>query len=72
MTTEIQTLQHTASQLAEAVSEQQVQLSEKIGALKATSFIKKLLTVSEIKLLAEIKETKQYKGLQVFGIHGNC
>lgn len=65
MTTEIQTLQHTASQLAEAVSEQQIQLSEKVGALKATNFIKKLVTVTEIKLIAEIKETKQYKGLTI-------
>lgn len=70
MTTEIQTLQSTASQLAEATNQQQIQLSEKIGALKATTFIKKLLTVSEIKLLAEIKETKQYKGLQVFDLDG--
>lgn len=65
MTTEIQTLQNTASQLAEVVSEQQIQLSEKVGALKATNFIKKLVTVTEIKLIAEIKETKQYKGLTI-------
>lgn len=70
MSNDIQTLQSTASQLAEATSQQQIQLSEKIGALKATAFFKKLVTVTEIKLIAEIKETKQYKGLTIIDPNG--
>lgn len=62
------TIQHTAAQLATAVTQNQMQLSEKIGALKATAFIKKLVTVTEIKMLAELKESKEYKGLQVFDL----
>ncbi len=57
-------------QLAQ-ITQQQLQLSEKVGALKATGFFKKVGTVTEIKLLAEIKETKQYKGLRVCDIDGN-
>ncbi|MBS9779660.1 MAG: hypothetical protein KGV51_03445 [Moraxellaceae bacterium] len=49
---------------------EQLHLSEQIGALKAFDFTKKLLTVSTIKMLAEIKETKKYKGLQIIGQNG--
>jgi len=58
--------QNQLAQIEQSVSVEQIQLSEKLGAIKATSFIKKLVTVTEIKLLAEIKESKQYKGLKVF------
>ncbi|VXB85859.1 conserved hypothetical protein [Enhydrobacter sp. 8BJ] len=68
--TNITHTQSTIAQLASAVNENQMQLSEKIGALKATAFIKKLVTVTEIKMLAELKETKEYKGLQVFDPDG--
>ena len=57
--------QNQLAQIQQSVSVEQIQLSEKLGAIKATSFIKKLVTVTEIKLIAEIKETKQYKGLKV-------
>lgn len=57
--------QNQLAQIEQSVSVEQIQFSEKLGMLKATNFIKKLLTVSEIKFLAEIKETKQYKGLKV-------
>lgn len=70
MTDQATQIQHTASQLATAVNQSQMQLSEKIGALKATAFIKKLVTVTEIKMLAELKETKEYNGLQVFDLDG--
>ena len=70
MTDNASQIQHTAAQLATAVNHSQIMLSEKIGALKATAFIKKLVTVTEIKLIAEIKETQQYKGLQVIDTDG--
>jgi hypothetical protein len=57
--------QNQLAQIEQSVSVEQIQFSEKLGMLKATNFIKKLLTVSEIKFLAEIKETKQYKGLKI-------
>lgn len=57
--------QNQLAQIEQSVSVEQIQLSEKLGAIKATNFIKKLVTVTEIKLIAEIKESKQYKGLKV-------
>jgi molecular chaperone GrpE (heat shock protein) len=62
--------QNQLAQLQQSVSVEQIQLSEKLGAIKATNFIKKLVTVTEIKLIAEIKETKQYKGLKVIDSAG--
>lgn len=62
--------QNQLAQLEQSVSIEQIQLSEKLGAIKATNFIKKLVTVTEIKLIAEIKETKQYKGLKVIDQSG--
>ena len=62
--------QNQLAQLQQSISVEQIQFSEKLGMLKATSLFKKLLTVSEIKFLAEIKESKQYKGLSVIGENG--
>ena len=53
-----------------AITTEQLQLSEQVGAIKAFDFTQKLLTVSTIKMLAEIKESKQYKGLKVIGQDG--
>ena len=53
-----------------AITQQQILLSEKIGALKATDFIKKLVTVTELKMLAEIKESKEYKDLRLMNPEG--
>ena len=57
--------QNQLATIHQNITRDQIQLSEKIGALKATDFIKKLVTVTEIKVMAEIKESKQYKGLMV-------
>ncbi|QHH96712.1 hypothetical protein [Acinetobacter dispersus] len=62
--------QNQLAQIEQSVSVEQIQLSEKLGAIKATNFIKKLVTVTEIKLIAEIKESKQYKGLKVLDSAG--
>lgn len=59
-------LNHTLS----AITNEQIQLSEQIGALKAFEFTQKLLTVSTIKILSEIKESKKFKGLQLIDIEG--
>ncbi|WP_230660441.1 hypothetical protein [Psychrobacter sp. I-STPA10] len=55
-----------------AITTEQLLLSEKIGAFKAFEFSRKIMTVSTIKILAEIKNSKEYKGLQVFDVNGNC
>lgn len=62
--------QNQLAQIEQSVLVEQIQLSEKLGAIKATSFIKKLVTVTEIKLIADIKETKQYKGLKILDSTG--
>lgn len=54
-----------------AITDEQLLMSEKVGALKATGFFKKVSTVTEIKMLAEIKEAKEYKGLKVLDRDGN-
>ncbi|WP_121773843.1 hypothetical protein [Acinetobacter bereziniae] len=62
--------QNQLAQIENSVSIEQIQLSEKLGAIKATNFIKKLVTVTEIKLLADVKQSKQYKGLKVVDDNG--
>ena len=57
-------------ELKQAVSIDQMRLSEWIGARKGIALLKKLADVSDFKILAEIKESKQYKGLQVFDLNG--
>ncbi len=52
------------------ITRDQLSLSEKVGALKAFEFTKKLLTVSTIKMLAEIKESQEYKGLKTLSQDG--
>ena len=44
--------QNELAQIQQSVSVEQIQLSEKLGAIKATSFIKKLVTVTETKLIS--------------------
>lgn len=57
--------QNQLAQIESSVSIEQIRLTERIGALKATEFVRKLVTVTTIKMLAEIKEAKQYKGLKI-------
>lgn len=62
--------QNQLVQIQQSVAEEQIQLSEQVGALKATGFFKKVSTVTEIKLIAEIKESKKYKGLKLIDHNG--
>ena len=57
--------QNQLAQIQQSVTIDQIRLTERIGALKATEFVRKLVTVTTIKMLAEIKESKQYKGLKI-------
>ncbi|WP_176552276.1 hypothetical protein [Testudinibacter sp. TR-2022] len=65
----------TEQQAAQALAAKQMtqdkaQAYEMLGMLKMSSFTKKLVTVTEIKLLNEIKETKKYKGLALIDSNG--
>ncbi len=55
-----------------ALKEEQIFISEKVGAIKAFSFAKKLMTVSEIKLLADIKSNKDYRQATVINTSGEA
>ncbi len=57
--------QNQLAHIEQSVTIDQIRLTERIGALKATEFVRKLVTVTTIKMLAEIKEAKQYKGLKI-------
>lgn len=57
-------------ELKQAVSIDQMRLSEWIGVRKGLALVQKLLTVSDFKILKEMKDSKIYKGLQVFGSDG--
>lgn len=58
------------AELKQAVSIDQMRLSEWIGVRKGLALVQKLVTVTDFKMLAEIKESKQYKGLQVIDSDG--
>jgi len=47
------------------------QAYEMLGMVKMSDFTRKLVTVSHIKVLAEFKESKKYKGLDIQDINGN-
>ena len=46
-----------------AMTQDLAEAHEAMGMLKAFSFVEKLLTVSSLKVLNEIKNSKKYKGL---------
>ncbi|WP_109078953.1 hypothetical protein [Aggregatibacter kilianii] len=55
--------QTAVSILVKQMTQDKAQAYEVVGMLKMGSFARKLVTVTEIKLLKEIKESKQFKGL---------
>lgn len=50
---------------SKAMTQDKTQAYELVGMLKAFDFTKKVTTVGTLKILAEIKEAKQYKGLEL-------
>lgn len=50
---------------SKAMTQDKAQAYELVGMLKAFDFTKKVTTVGTLKILAEIKEAKQYKGLEL-------
>lgn len=58
-------IQNTTALSAQVLTQDKAQAYELVGMIKAFGFTKKLVTVTEIKILQEIKETKKYKGLEL-------
>ena len=57
--------QNAVALAAKAMTQDKAQAYELVGMLKAFDFTKKVTTVGTLKILAEIKEAKQYKGLEL-------
>lgn len=55
--------QNAVALAAKAMTQDIAEAHEAMGMLKAFSFVEKLLTVSSLKVLNEIKNSKKYKGL---------
>lgn len=55
--------QNAVALAAKAMTQDLAEAHEAMGIVKAFSFVQKLATVATLKTLAEIKETKKYKGL---------
>lgn len=62
--------QSAVSLAAKQMTQDKAKAYEVVGMLKMGSFTRKLVTVTEIKLLKEIKESKQFKGLEVISQSG--
>lgn len=58
----IDATRQVAATLAEAVTAQQVQLAETVGQLRAFDFITRFTGLARLKFLAELKESKAYRG----------
>lgn len=58
-------IQNAISASSQAVTQNVADAYEKVGMLKAFDFTKKVTTVGALKVLAELKEAKQYKGLDL-------
>ena len=56
-------IQNAAALSAQMLTQDKAQAYEAMGMIKAFGFVEKLLTVSSLKVLSNIKKTKQYNGL---------
>lgn len=56
-------IQNSTALAAQALTQDIAEAHEAMGMIKAFSFVEKLATVSNLKILAELKESKKYKGL---------
>ncbi|MDU8925453.1 hypothetical protein RYD26_11155 [Pasteurellaceae bacterium LIM206] len=63
--------QETEALVAKQMTQDKAQAYEMLGMVKMSDFTRKLVTVSHIKVLAEFKESKKYKGLDIQDINGN-
>ena len=56
-------IQNSTALAAQAMTQDKAQAYELVGMVKSFDFTQKLVTVTTLKILQEIKETKKYKGL---------
>ncbi|WP_419851617.1 hypothetical protein [Actinobacillus pleuropneumoniae] len=68
---EMQKVQNATALAAKAMTQDKAQAYEMLGMVKMSDFTRKLVTVSHIKVLAEFKETKKYKDLDIQDTKGN-
>lgn len=59
-------IQNSTALAAQALTQDIAEAHEAMGMIKAFGFVNKLLTVGSLKILADIKETKKYKGLVTY------
>lgn len=64
-------VQQATAMSANHMTQDKAQAYEMLGMVKMSDFTRKLVTVSHIKVLAEFKETKKYKGLDIQDTKGN-
>ena len=64
-------IQNTTALLAKQMTQEKAHAYELLGMIKAFDFTKKLTTVGTLKILAEIKESKKYKELDMQDADGN-
>lgn len=55
---------------SKAMTQDKAQAYELVGMLKAFDFTQKLVTVTTLKTINEIKQSKQYKGLELLNRDG--
>ena len=64
-------IQNSTALAAQALTQDIAEAHETMGIIKAFTFASNFLTVGVLKKLAEMKETKKYKGLQYINKDGN-
>lgn len=62
--------QSAVSLVAKQMTQDKAQAHELIGMIKAFDFTQKLVTVTTLKAINEIKQSKQYKGLDIYNPQG--
>ena len=66
----VENTRQMATALTGAVTAQQVHSSESVGQLRAFYFMEQFSNIAKLKLLAELKESKAYKGQQALNAKG--
>lgn len=63
-------IQNTTALAAQALTQDKAQAYELVGMIKAFDFTQKLVTVTTLKIINEVKKTKSYKGLEIMNPSG--
>jgi hypothetical protein len=66
----VENTRQMATTMRDAVTIQQVQLAEMVGQLRAFDFMTRFSGLAQLKFLAELKETKAYKGQKALNAKG--